>query len=138
MVDMREATGKPGPAVYFCAQVRQLSPWQEIIGAFSPFLRTVFRHGELRQQYREDQEDQLGPFSLVVNIIYFVEHPLHQGRFGSAYRRRLFHPARRPGEAFPARFRAHWPILPETCRHRHLQNSRDLNPVLRSIYPTPE
>ena len=27
----------------------------------------------------------MGPFSLVVNIIYFVEHPVHQRRFGSAY-----------------------------------------------------
>lgn len=37
IMEMREAGGELSPAVHFCEEVRQLDPWQEIIGAFGPF-----------------------------------------------------------------------------------------------------
>ena len=44
------------------------------------FARTVFhgRRGELRQRYREGQEDQLSALGVVVNIIMLWNTPLHR------------------------------------------------------------
>jgi hypothetical protein len=43
--------------------------------------RVVFsgKRGELRQRYREGQEDQLGALGLVVNMIRALEYNLHRG-----------------------------------------------------------
>ena len=49
--------------------------------------RSVFhgQKGELRQRYREGQEDQLGLLGLVVNVIVLVEYPVYgPGSFKSA------------------------------------------------------
>ena len=43
VVEMREAVREPGPTVYFCEQVRQLDPWQDIIATFRPVFGG-FRH----------------------------------------------------------------------------------------------
>ena len=52
------------------------------------------KRGELRQRYREGQEDQFGALGLVRQHDRAVEHSLHAGRDRSATRRGLPRPGR--------------------------------------------
>jgi hypothetical protein len=70
--------------------------------------RTVFhgKRGELRQRYREGQEDQLGALGLVVNVIILWKHDLHECRSEPASSRWL-----RRADEDPAR------LSPLGCEH---------------------
>ena len=67
--------------------------------------RAIFhgKRGELRQRYREGQEDQLGALGLVVNMTSSVEHDLHGGCPRRTAGRRLRRPRRRRRPAIAAR-----------------------------------
>ena len=71
--------------------------------------RAVFhgQRGELRQRYREGQEDQLGALGLVVNVLVFVEHAL----YGSGAQATSYGGARR------GRWRCRTPL---PLGHRHI------------------
>lgn len=71
--------------------------------------RAVFhgKRGELRQRYREGQDDQLGALGLALNIMVLLEYALHQRGAGPAPRRRLPGTARGCRPTLPSGFRTH-------------------------------
>jgi TnpA family transposase len=66
--------------------------------------RVVFhgKRGELRQRYREGQEDQLGSLGLVINMYCVVEHDLHRSGARSTAQGGLCGSRRGCSEAFAA------------------------------------
>ena len=68
--------------------------------------RAVFhgKRGELRQRYREGQEDQLGALGLVVNVIVLLEHNLLQRSTAAARTGRFRNSIRRHHPPFTAGF----------------------------------